>query len=386
MVCGRRWGKTVLGLLATIRGHGPTRSSRRGAIDGGHFWWVARSNEDAAQIIWPQLRRVVRDVAEYTNEQRHHIRMPNGAEITVKSAQEPDSLRGVGLDGVVLDEAAFFDQECWSESLRPALSDKQGWAVFISTPKGHNWFHDLFEFAATENGWERWQRPSSDNPLMTADELESAKREIGSQAFRQEYEADFEAVAGSMFRREWFSIIDEPPKVFDRIVRYWDKAATAKSTADYSAGVLMGAIPGLMGDEYYILHVARGQWSIDEREATILKCARMDREFFGDRVITWLETEGGSAGVESSKNTVARLAGFSVRSERPTGSKEVRAQPFASQVEHGFVRLAKGNWNKAFMDELVMFPDPKVHDDQVDAASGAFAKIRGVGKFEMKVY
>lgn len=356
-------------------------------IDGGKYWWVARSNEDAAQIIWPELVKALRSVTAYKNETRHYIRMVNGAEISVKSAQEPDSLRGVGLDGVVMDEVAFFDQEAWTDSLRPTLADKQGWAIFITTPQGHNWFYDLFEFAGNEDGWERWHRPTSDNPLIPASELASARRENAIK-FRQEYEADFEAIQGSLFRRDWFSIVDQWPRNFEKIVRYWDKAATAKSTADYSAGVLVGSVAGLFGDEFYIVNVVRGQWSIDEREKMILRVAHMDRENFGPHVVTWVEQEGGSAGPESAKHTINRLAGFNVRANpvQGTGSKEVRAQPLASQLQAGFVKLCKGPWNHAFIDEAIMFPNPKIHDDQVDAASGAFSKVNKNSRFEVAVY
>lgn len=352
----------------------------------GKFWWVARTNNDAEEVIWPALMRALKDVAEYTNASRHYIRLPNGSEITVKSAQEPDSLRSVGLDGMVMDEAAFAEEECWTDSLRPALADKQGWAMFISTPQGHNWFYDLFQFAGNEDGWERWQRPSSDNPILTAFELLSLKR-ANAVKYRQEMEADFESVSGTLFRREWFEITDQWPRQFDTLVRYWDKAATAKDSADYSAGVLIGANNGFMGREYTVVNVVRGQWSIDERERTILRVANMDRDNFGD-VKIWIEQEGGSAGPESARNTVNRLAGFSVRAESVSGkgSKEVRAQPLASQMQAGFVKLAKGYWNHEFIDECVAFPNPKVHDDQVDAASGAFAKVTKSGKFEMAVY
>lgn len=387
VVCGRRWGKTVLGLMALIKGHGPAKSARKGMIDGGKYWWVARSNEDAAEIIWPQLSRALKDVAVYKNETRHYIRLPNGAEISVKSAQEPDALRGVGLDGVVCDEAAFFEPEAWTDSLRPALADKQGWAIFITTPQGHNWFYDLFEYAGHEDGWERWHRPTRDNPLIPEAELLAARRE-NAVKFRQEYEADFEAIAGSLFRREWFTIVDQWPRQFDRIVRYWDKAATAKDSADYSAGVLLGSVPGLFGDEFYVVNAIRGQWSIDERERMIKRIAEMDVQNFGQHVVTWIEQEGGSAGPESARNTINRLAGFTVRAESVTGkgSKEVRAQPLASQLQAGFVKVCKGPWNHDFIDELIMFPNPKIHDDQVDAASGAFAKVAKRARFEVGVY
>lgn len=388
VVCGRRWGKTVLGLMALINGHGPKRGARQGMIDGGKYWWVARSNLDAFESIWPDLLRCLEPIASYVNRSMHYIRLPNGSEISVKSAQEPDSLRGVGLNGLVCDEAAFYDETCWTDALGATLIDRNGWAIFISTPQGHNWFHKLFQYAGQEDGWERWQRPTSDNPLISAYDL-LAERRKNAVKYRQEYEADFEAVVGSLFRREWFTIIDEWPRTFDSIVRAWDCAATAKSTADYSAGVLIGANDGFMGREFTIINVVRGQWSIEERERTIRRVAEMDRDNFGPQVQIWIEQEGGSAGPAAAKATINRLAGFTARAEHPTGSKEVRAQPLASQIQAGFVKLARGYWNHEYIDELVSFPVPKGqkgNDDMVDASSLAFAKVARSGRFEVTVH
>ena len=391
VVCGRRWGKTALALMALIRGHGPKRGERGhwpGMIDGGTYWWVARSNTDAFESIWGDLIKLFEPLEPRVkiNRNLHHILLPNGAELSVKSAQQPEGLRSVGLNGLVCDEAAFYPHECWTGQLRPTLIDRNGWCIFITTPCGHNWIYDLFESAPSKTDWARWQRPTSDNPLIPPYELVEARRE-NAVKYRQEYEADFESVVGTLFRREWFTIVEDWPRQFDSLVRYWDKAATAKDTADYSAGVLIGANQGFMGREFTVVNVVRGQWSIDERERRILQVANLDRENFGD-VKIWIEQEGGSAGPESARNTINRLAGFSVRAEPVSGkgSKEVRAQPLASQLQAGFVKLAKGYWNHEFIDECVAFPNPKVKDDQVDAASGAFAKVARSGRFEVAVY
>lgn len=182
------------------RGHGQQRRQRLGAIDGGNIWWVAPSY-GVASDIWRDLKRACRNAWTDKWEVERRIQLPSGGSVTVKSADNPDNLRGSGLDGVVLDEAASIKPEVWRQSLRPALSDRQGWAVFIGTPKGFNWFHDLFQYAGAASDWERFQRPSSDNPLLNEHELDEARKEIGSYAFSQEYKAEFVADGLGMFQR-----------------------------------------------------------------------------------------------------------------------------------------------------------------------------------------
>src|SRR5487761_710096 len=105
VVCGRRWGKTALALMALVRGHGPRRGALPGMIDGGKYWWVARSNTDAFESIWGDLIRLFEPLEPRVriNRNLHHIRFPNGAELSVKSAQQPEGLRSVGLNGLICD-------------------------------------------------------------------------------------------------------------------------------------------------------------------------------------------------------------------------------------------------------------------------------------------
>lgn len=152
-------------------------------------------------------------------------------------------------------------------------------------------------------------------------------------------------------------------------VRYWDKACTAEGGA-FTAGVLM--LKGKDGT-YVIRHVARGRWSALEREERIKEYARADRMLYPG-VEIWIEQEPGSGGKESAEATIRNLAGYSVFADKVTGSKEVRAQPFAAQVQAGNVRLVAGSWVGPFCDECEVWPRGKFND-QVDAAAGAFNKL-----------
>lgn len=169
-------------------------------------------------------------------------------------------------------------------------------------------------------------------------------------------------IGGGMFKVDRIAV-DVPPREMPRMVRMWDKAATAGAGA-YTAGVLMGR--DLKG-RFWVLDVIRGQWDSDVRERIIKQTAGLD----GRGVTVYLEQEPGSGGKESAQSTVRNLAGFNVRVDKPTGDKALRADPFSVQVNGENVLMKAGAWNRAFIDELSFFPYSK-YKDQVDAASGAF--------------
>jgi predicted phage terminase large subunit-like protein len=178
-----------------------------------------------------------------------------------------------------------------------------------------------------------------------------------------------------MFKRDWLLPTVAAAPAGCPSVRYWDKAGTTGS-GDHTAGVRMVRSPeGL----YYVTDVVRGQWSAGEREKVIRHTAEQD----GRNVSVWVEQEPGSGGKESAANTVLNLAGWNVHAEPVTGDKETRARPLAAQAEAGNVRIVADDeahrWVKALVDEMVAFPFGK-HDDQVDAAAGAFNKLALVAR------
>lgn len=170
---------------------------------------------------------------------------------------------------------------------------------------------------------------------------------------------------GGFFEWQNLEVVDAFPTVL-RVIRYWDKAGS-KDTGCYTAGVKMAECEGGV---FVVLDVVRGQWAAPERERTIRQTAELD----GVGVHVWIEQEPGSGGKESAEATIANLVGFVCKAENPTGEKSVRAEPYSVQVEAGRVKVARGDWNKAFIDEHKTFPVGK-YKDQIDAASGAFNKL-----------
>jgi len=153
-------------------------------------------------------------------------------------------------------------------------------------------------------------------------------------------------------------------------VRYWDKGASDGKDAAYTAGVLMQK---LHDGTFVIAHVVRGRWSPFEREQRMRIYAEADKKLCKNYTIV-VEQEPGSAGKVSADHTIRNLAGFRVYADRVTGSKQVRAEPFAAQVQAGNVCLRAGPWVEAFLDECEAWPNGK-YNDQVDAAAGAFNRL-----------
>lgn len=199
--------------------------------------------------------------------------------------------------------------------------------------------------------------------------VERDKKIMGPLAVSGQFQQRPAPRGGAFFEWEKLDVVEAAPKM-RKLVRYWDKAGTDGGGA-WTAGVLMGV--GLDGC-WYVLDVVRGQWSAAKREAVIKSTARTD----GVRVKVWIEQEPGSGGKESAESTIKNLAGFTVKAERATGDKAVRAEPYSVQVAAGNIKVLNRHWTKTFIDEHKTFPVGK-YKDQIDAASGAFNKLAGAG-------
>jgi len=173
------------------------------------------------------IRRLVAQIpGAIVRESERMVTLPNGGTIQVKSADSPDGLRGEGLDFVVIDECAFVREEAWTEALRPALADRKGSALFISTPKGRNWFWRLWH-GADGKTWRAWRFTSYDNPFLDPAEIDAARDNLPERVFQQEFMAEFIEDSGGVFRR-----------VMEAATAQGEDAATAG--AEYVIGVDWG--------------------------------------------------------------------------------------------------------------------------------------------------
>ncbi|MDR2820949.1 MAG: terminase family protein [Desulfovibrio sp.] len=192
LVAHRRMGKTVLAVNHLIK-HSLTSGKERAV-----YGYVAPYRNQAKAIAWEYLKHYTAPLpGRHVNEQELTIQMPNGAKIRIFGADNPDALRGMYFDGVIMDEVAQMRQEVWQEIIRPALADRGGWAVFIGTPKGINLFHEIYIHAQRDlsGDWKAFMYRVTDTDAISHEELEKLKAEMSENAFRQEFLCDFSASA-----------------------------------------------------------------------------------------------------------------------------------------------------------------------------------------------
>jgi predicted phage terminase large subunit-like protein len=358
VACGRRFGKTHMAVLLALYE----------MLRGGAVMWIAPSY-DKTMIGWRLFEELGRQIPLMVfRRSERRIVYPNGGWIAVYSADSEGGVRGEGASLVVVDEAAHIREleRLWEQELRPALTDRMGRALFISTPRGMNYFYKLFRMADYDTEWQSWQLPSSANPFLAQEEIESARRSLPALVFRQEYLAEFVQLAGTMFRREWFDIVDHNPPLVS-VVRYWDLAATQKTTGDYSVGVKIGLDSN---GTAYVIDMVRGRMEWPELIRVIAKTALAD----GPEVPQYIETAGVQKGLLDLLLAEPTLAGIPIRGVNPSGDKIMRANAWLARAEQGKVKLVRGTWTQAWLDEVSAFPEAE-HDDIVDATSGAFAAI-----------
>jgi len=357
---GRRWGKSRLGaLICTTE-----------AAQGRRVWWVWPNYPNGA-VGWRMVKRLAgRIPGAEVREVERTITFPNGGYLQIKSADKPDALRGEGLDWLIVDEAAHirkFD-EAWEQSLRPALSDRQGRAMFISTPKGFNHFYDLYRAAQDNDDWAAYQFPTLTNPFINPAEIESARGDIPELVFRQEYLAEFVQLAGALFKREYFQYSDDLPFV-NGWARFWDLAASTKAHASYTVGAKVGVTSS---GGIFVANVVRGRWEWPDALRIIAETARSD----GTGVTQGVEDVGTQKGMFQLLMNEPSLVGLPIRPVTVQTDKMTRAMPWLARAEQGKVTLMRAPWNAAFLDEVCGFPETE-HDDQVDAVSGAVQMLAG---------
>ena len=195
VVAHRRAGKTLAAVYDLVD------AALRCAKPDGRFAYVGPYYTQAKDVVWTYLKRAVAPVpGAKVHESELRVDLPNGARVRLYGADNHDRLRGIYLDGVVLDEYADMPPQAWSEVIRPALADRCGWAVFIGTPKGRNAFADMYEKAARDPEWFDLRLRASETGILAEEELVALRREMSRNEYRREMETDFDAgVEGAYF-------------------------------------------------------------------------------------------------------------------------------------------------------------------------------------------
>jgi len=311
-----------------------------------------------------------------------------GADGGMKTTGVGGPLTGRGANLLVIDDPVKNAEEAASEVYREKMDEwfhstaytrlEPGGAVVLIQTRWHedDLMGRVLRRAADGTGeqWRVLRMPAvgDDGAALwptrfDADQLVRIRKQVGEYWWSALYQQNPTPKEGLFFRVGNLQIVDAAPAGL-RYWRAWDIAATANA-GDYTVGVKMGTDKSGV---YYITDIVRGQWATDERDSRIRLTASMD----GRTVRIRVPEDPGAAGKSMAQAFVRMLAGYVVKAERVTGSKESRADAFSSQVNAGNVRLVRAPWNAAFIEELRTFPNG-THDDQVDAASDCFNEFAG---------
>ena len=194
LACGRRWGKSELGKTDILQA---------AHLEHKRCWWLAPTYKMASQI-WRDLVSAVKHLAGVViNASERRIDLPKGGMIAIRSAHNPDKLRGDGLDFVVLDEAARMPAHIWHDVIRPMLATTRGCARFLSTPKGRNWFWERHRdgLDPQQDEWAAFHHSTAHSQLVDPAELLSIQQNTPEHIWQTEYEAEFADDRGAVFRR-----------------------------------------------------------------------------------------------------------------------------------------------------------------------------------------
>jgi phage terminase large subunit-like protein len=365
---GRRFGKSRLAAWVLLIKALQSKSK--------DVFYVGPTFQQSKDIMWGMLKELGRDVIKAAHENTAVLTLINDRKIYLKGSDRPDTLRGVGLEYVVLDEYASMKPEVWEMILRPTLADVKGGAMFIGTPAGKNHFYKLFmEAQGEDSDWEAFQYNSTDNPLLDPKEIHAAKSSMSTQAFRQEFEATFESFSGGIFKEEWIKYVDDEADFKENTIGHYvvsvDPAgfeAASKDRGLKSSKLDETAISvvKIVGDEWLVKDIYHGRWGIKETANRILNAA--------------MDCEASSVGIEAGalKNAIMpyledemRTKGRWVNITDVThgGKRKIDRITWSLQgrLEHGKIKFRKAEWNEHFISQMMDFPSPLSHDDLLDS-------------------
>ena len=178
------------------------RAALQNNLKNPRYAYIAPTYKQAKAIAFDYLKMFAGAIPGTTfNETELRCDLPNGARITLLSSEAGDSLRGLFLDGVCIDETAQIEPKLWNEIIRPALSDRKGFCYFIGTPAGMgNLFYELYQYALSDPKWMTYTAKASETNIIDQEELDAAKAQMGDTKYRQEFECDWIAnIEGSIF-------------------------------------------------------------------------------------------------------------------------------------------------------------------------------------------
>lgn len=375
VAAGRRFGKSYLAAVTLFVEGAKTTKIRSDGVEIDlaleEIYYVAPTYVQGKKILWPLLKMMGHELIQQSYENEGMLTLINGRRISIKGADKPDSLRGIGQSYVVMDEYAFMKDEVWEQIIRPQLLRSEGGALFIGTPAGKNHFYDLYMkgMDPSKPDWKSWTFTSEDNPHLPAAEIEELTEDMSVEKYRQEIEASFEATGGVHFSADMFRI--EPNSNEGDIYICCDLAGFQKYESgrkierrdDHAISIVKVHAGG-----WHIKDIVYGKWDTRETALRIVKAYRdhrpvklgIEKGMSKNAVGPYLEDEMNRLKVYF---TIWDLThGNQAKPDRIAWAMQGRA-------EKGRITLEPGDWNRTFIEQCIDFPSPIAHDDLIDAVS-----------------
>lgn len=355
---GRGAGKTFTGAIAALSEAG--RKPCPGMC-------VAPTYPNLRDYVIPEfMRRAEGLIAKY-NKADNDLELKNGSRVMFRSGDKPDSLRGPTLAWVWLDEPRNMSYEVWQIVIACLRFNAEPGRLWLTTtPAGkQNWIYRRFVTEATED-YKLFKCSSHDNPYLPRQLLKALTDDYGVGEWgRQELGGEFVDPEGALFRRQDFEIIPQMPEGL-RLARSWDLAVSVKENADFTAGALCGI------DEdcnFYVCDMIHGKWEWPDTRKEIILAAGVDT----NQAAIIVEKVAFQLAAVQELRREPSLMDYVIEEAQPDRDKLSRALPLASRARAGKVKLVRGAWNRAFIDEACSFTgDPKGTDDQVDSVTQAY--------------
>lgn len=362
VAAGRRCGKSRLAAWMLILN--ALQSDR------GHVFYVAPTQGQARDIMWGVLEELAHPIIANKHVNNMQIKLINGSTISLKGADRPDTMRGVSLKFLVMDEYADMKPSVWEEVLRPALADQKGHALFIGTPKGRNHFYELYKYAeiSGDETYKAWHFTSYDNPLLDPEEIDVAKKSMSSYAFRQEFMASFEALGSEIFKEDWVQFDNEEPDIGDYFIAIdlagFEEAGKKNKSKRLDSTAI--AIVKVSEHGWWVADIISGRWTFEQTANKIFEAVK-----HYDPISVGIEKGIARQAIMSPLTDLMRQRSRFFRVEELTHGNKKKIDRIVAALqgrfEHGAITLNEGAWNTEFLDQLFQFPNVLVHDDMIDS-------------------
>lgn len=366
VAAGRRTGKTELAawrLLINALTDGVND------MDAARFY-VAPTQTQARDVMWKKLHQLGSSVITKSHINNLEITLVNGQSISLKGADRPETMRGVKLADLVLDEYADMKPYVLEEILMPALSDYNAGYLMIGSPMGRNHFYEEYMKAKLggDSDYAAFQFTSYDNPYISKDLLDKRKKQMSSYAFRQEFMASFEARGSEIFQEDWVQFSEKEPTDASYYIAVdpagFEEMGKKNKTRNLDSTAI--AVVKVNEDGWWVKEIIHGRWTLDE---TVSKIFNAVAKY--EPVGVGIEKGIAKQAIMSPLNDMMKRYNrfFHIQELTHGNQKKIDRIIWALQgrFENGLITLNKGDWNTVFLDQLFQFPDPLTHDDCIDA-------------------